>query len=151
MLLEHNRLPLAEQPPQLGEPLIEALLRPTRIYCKAALAACATSAVRGLCHVTGGGLPGNLPRILPDGLGAELDTKTWNRPPIFKLIQELGDVPMAEMWRAFNMGLGFVAVVAPDGSDAVLQALHAQGEEAMVVGRVTEMPGVQGEDRVHLS
>src|SRR5690606_534524 len=96
----------------------DALLRPTRIYAPDCLALAAETPVHAFCHVTGGGIPGNLPRVLPDGLGAVVDTATFDPPAVFGLLAEHGGVAPAEMWRTFNMGAGMLAIV-PDGAAAV--------------------------------
>jgi phosphoribosylformylglycinamidine cyclo-ligase len=125
----------------LGMPLGEALLRPTRIYAQDALALAATGNVHAMCHVTGGGIPGNLPRVLPDGLGATVDTATFEIPQVFRYLKDKGNVPDAECWRVWNMGAGMLAVV-PDGPAAV-QLLTARGLDAWVCGVVNPEPGVR--------
>ena len=121
---------------QLGETLGEILLRPTRIYVKAVRIALATKAVRGMCHVTGGGLPGNLPRILPRGLGVELDPAAWQRPRVFDIAAEIGAIEKEEMYRTFNMGIGFVLVVRRQSADSVLRTLRESGETVWRIGSV---------------
>ncbi len=135
-LLERGGLSLASHPAELGEPLADALLRPTRIYCRPVLAALELGGIKAMCHVTGGGLVGNIPRVLPEGRGVELHASTWPRPPIFDLIARLGNVPEDEMRRAFNLGLGFVIVADPDRETEILDALRRGGEQAWRVGRV---------------
>jgi phosphoribosylformylglycinamidine cyclo-ligase len=127
--------------PELGETLSRALLRPTRIYVKAALAALGAGEVHALCHVTGGGLPENLPRVLPKNVGLVLDRASWARPPIFELIQRHAGCDDAEMYRTFNMGLGLVIVVSPDDADAVMGAVEACGETVQRVGHAVEHAG----------
>jgi len=124
-----------------GETLGEALLRPTRIYVKAARIAL-DHGVHAMCHITGGGLPENLPRVTPDGLGIAIDATAWSPDPLFGLIQERGGVADSEMRRTFNMGVGFAMVVAADRSGALIDALNESGERAFLVGRVTEGQGV---------
>jgi phosphoribosylformylglycinamidine cyclo-ligase len=119
----------------LTESLGDALLRPTRIYARDCLALCAGTEVRALCHITGGAIPGNLPRVLPDGLGAVVDTATFTPPAVFGLIAEAGPVPQSEMWRTFNMGAGMIAVV-PNGRHAV-ELLNARNVDAWVCGAVS--------------
>lgn len=148
VLLEKAGLRLADTPDMLGEPLGEALIRPTRIYVKAVERAMATGAVRGLCHITGGGLPGNLPRILPSGVGIELHPSRWVRPPIFDLIATLGGVQEDEMRRTFNLGLGFVVIAAQGREQPIIDALQESGEKAMRVGTVVDMPDAVDEARV---
>ena len=124
-----------------GETLGEALLRPTRIYVKAAQIA-VEHRVHAMCHVTGGGLPENLPRVPPAGLGIEIDASAWTPDRLFALIREHGDVADAEMRRTFNMGVGFAVVVAADGSAPLIEAREAAGERAFLIGEVTDREGV---------
>jgi phosphoribosylformylglycinamidine cyclo-ligase len=123
------------------ETLGEALLRPTRIYVQAARIALDHD-VHAMCHITGGGLPENLPRVTPDGLGIAIRTNAWTPNPLFALIQKHGGVADAEMFRTFNMGVGFTMVVARDRSASLIEALIASGEDAFLVGEVTEGEGV---------
>jgi phosphoribosylformylglycinamidine cyclo-ligase len=122
--------------PALGVPLGQALLTPTRIYAAAtrALRAACGDALHGLAHITGGGLVGNVPRCLPDTLGARLTADSWQRPAIFEVISE--QVDEAEMRRTFNLGVGLVAVVAPDAADAALAAAGTAGDSAWRLGEV---------------
>jgi phosphoribosylformylglycinamidine cyclo-ligase len=139
-LLDRAGMDLQAHQDALGEPLGQALLRPTRIYAAAVRAALGAGPVRGLCHITGGGLPGNLPRILPDGLGIDLRTGAWPRPAVFDLVQRAGDVDEIEMRRTFNLGVGFVMVVAPEARDTVLAALVDAGDTAWDIGQVVPRP-----------
>ncbi len=113
-----------------------ALLRPTRIYAPACLALAGTGLVQAYAHVTGGGVRDNLARVLPEGLGATIDTRTFAIPDVLLLLQRHGGVTDAEMWRTFNMGAGMIAVVS-DGRRAV-EVLASQGVDAWVCGRVSE-------------
>jgi phosphoribosylformylglycinamidine cyclo-ligase len=124
-----------------GVPLGEALLRPTRIYVGAARLAL-DHGVHAMCHITGGGLPENLPRVTPKGLGIAIDPSAWTVDPVFTLIQERGGVADAEMRRTFNMGVGFVMVVNPQRAEALVDALSAAGERAFVMGEVVDREGV---------
>jgi phosphoribosylformylglycinamidine cyclo-ligase len=118
-----------------------ALLEPTRIYVKPLLAAIkGTGAFKGLAHITGGGLPGNVPRCLPDGLRARLDARQWSVPPVFRWLREAGSVPTDDMLRTFNCGLGMVAVVAKGDAARVAQALSDAGETVREVGIVERAP-----------
>jgi phosphoribosylformylglycinamidine cyclo-ligase len=135
-LLERAGLALDAVHPALGEPLVDALLRPTRIYVRAILAALAAGEIHSLCHITGGGLPENLPRVLPDDVALELDTASWKRPPIFELIQRSAGTPDAEMYRTFNMGLGLVACMPEASAERVQRAFEDAGESVQRVGRV---------------
>jgi phosphoribosylformylglycinamidine cyclo-ligase len=114
-----------------------ALLEPTRIYVKSCLAALrATKAVKALAHITGGGFPDNIPRVLPQGLGVMLDLHRVPVPPIFRWLGDVGQVAEAEMLRTFNCGVGMVAVVAPSEADAVGNALVREGETVVPIGEV---------------
>jgi len=134
-LLERAGIALDAVVPELGEPLRDALLRPTRIYVKAAQAAIAAGDVHSFCHVTGGGLPENLPRVLPKNIALDLDTQSWKRPAIFDLIQKHGGTSDAEMYRTFNMGIGLVLTVPEADADAVARALEDAGEKVQRIGR----------------
>jgi phosphoribosylformylglycinamidine cyclo-ligase len=149
-LLERAGLALDTHLDALGETLGAALLRPTRIYAKSVQAALAAvpGAVHALSHITGGGLPGNVPRVLPDDLGVVVDPAAWTRPAVFDLVQRAGDVDEDEMRRTFNLGLGLVAVVDPAHAEAVRAAFVAAGEVATVIGEVVAMPGADFEARV---
>ena len=127
----------------LDRPLGEELLEPTRIHTADCLALIEMVEVHALCHVTGGGLPGNLPRILPGGLGVEVDPTTWTPPPIFAWLAERGPVSNDEMWRTFNMGIGMVAVVPPTAVSDAVADLRDLGVEAPVFGIVEPGEGVR--------
>ncbi|HSQ66670.1 MAG TPA: phosphoribosylformylglycinamidine cyclo-ligase, partial [Polyangiaceae bacterium] len=142
---------LGERPPELGGKSVgEALLEPTRLYAKQAQAMVAAAGVevRAMCHVTGGGLPGNLPRVLPDGLGLAIDAP-WATPPVFDLVGRRGPVDIHEMRRTFNMGVGFVFVVSASSADAAERALAALGEKSFRLGRIVPVaPDTEFEARV---
>jgi len=125
---------------ELGTTLGEELLRPTRIYARAVRGVLAQykvkRVVRGIAHITGGGMPGNIPRILPQRLAVEINKGTWPIPPIFGLIQRLGNVDEEEMYRVFNMGIGMVLIVAPYYANGVVRKLKRLREKAFVIGRV---------------
>ncbi|MDP8930168.1 MAG: phosphoribosylformylglycinamidine cyclo-ligase [Actinomycetota bacterium] len=131
------------EPHGLDRPLGQVLLTPTRIYVRDCLALAAAVDVRVFCHITGGGLPGNLPRVLPEGLGVLVEATTWEPPAIYQLLRELGPVAEAEMWRTFNLGIGMVAVVAPDDSDDAVRMLTSRGVQAWAMGSVREVSGVE--------
>jgi phosphoribosylformylglycinamidine cyclo-ligase len=132
-----------DAPSPFGEGALgEALLAPTRIYVRPALAALGAGGVRGFAHVTGGGLTENLPRVLPEGLGAAVDLDAWELPPVFAWLRAEAGVADDEMLRAFNCGIGLVVVAAPEQA-ATLQALLADaGERPIRIGRVTRGAGV---------
>jgi phosphoribosylformylglycinamidine cyclo-ligase len=121
------------------------LLTPTRIYVKPVLELLAALPVVGIAHITGGGLPENLPRILPEGLAARLQPSAWQRPAIFDWLQQQGGIAAAEMWRTFNCGLGLVVVLPAARADEALTLLRDAGETACLVGEVVtrgDGPGV---------
>lgn len=120
----------------------EALLAPTRIYVKPALAAIRAGGVHALAHITGGGLTENLPRVLPEGLGARIDLDAWDRPEVFDWLQAEGGVEEAEMLRTFNCGVGMIAVVAADRAAALAALLEEMGETVHAIGQVTAGDGV---------
>lgn len=123
----------------------EVLLRVHRSYLKGLLPLIDADRIRGLAHITGGGLVENLPRVLPQGLAARIRRDSWHVPALFRVLQREGGVEEEEMFRAFNMGVGMVAIVAPDEVDGVLHALDEAGEDAWVAGEI-----VAGDGRVLL-
>ena len=125
-----------------------ALLTPTRLYVRPALAALRAGGLRGLAHITGGGLTENLPRVLPEGLGARVDLSAWTLPPVFGWLREAGGIAEAEMLRSFNCGIGMVAVAAPDRAEALAATLEAEGERVAVIGRVEPGEGVVHDGRL---
>ncbi len=125
-----------------GRTLGDALLEPTRIYVKPLLQALRTGApITALAHITGGGFPDNIPRALPDGVGAELDLAAIDVPPVFGWLAREGGVAIPEMLRTFNCGIGMVVVVAEADADATLAALTAAGEHATRIGRLVAQAG----------
>ena len=141
-VLEDANLSYDDAPRPLSRPVGEAYLEPHRAYVREIQTLRVSVSVRGLAHITGGGLVGNLPRAL-GGLGAELDAGSWTEPEVFGLIRSLGDVSEDEMRRVFNLGVGFCAVVAPEESGGAVATLRASGCEAWRIGTVTERPGVR--------
>lgn len=142
--LHSNGFSLARRvlPWQEDRALAVALLTPTRIYARAVAALRAAVDVRALAHITGGGLPGNLPRVLPEGLGACLDAASWTLPPLFALIAREGPVAVDELRRTFNLGVGLCAVVPAAEAAAAIAALEGAGEVAWALGRVQPGAGV---------
>jgi phosphoribosylformylglycinamidine cyclo-ligase len=121
VLLEEANLDLNDYQPVFQAPLADELLKPTTIYVRPILEALKKYKIRGMAHITGGGIPGNLPRILPSGLDAEIYTGSWPVPPVFQLIADLGAVNSSEMFRVFNMGIGMMIVIAPDDADSLIK------------------------------
>lgn len=120
-----------------GRALGEALLEPTRIYVKPTLKALKTGAIHGISHITGGGFDENIPRMLPEGLGVDIDRSVIERPEIFTYLQDLGDLSDDEMFAIFNMGIGLVYAVDKDRADEVLEVLQEAGEKPVRLGVVT--------------
>jgi phosphoribosylformylglycinamidine cyclo-ligase len=143
VVLEHLALPLDARPAELrGATVGEALLTPTRIYARLVKALRASVDPHGIAHITGGGLPGNAPRMLGEGLALRFVSGSWPVPPIFDLIQRGGVAPM-EMRSTFNLGLGLVVAVAPAAADRTLAVCAEAGERATIVGEVVAgCPGV---------
>ncbi|WOJ88742.1 phosphoribosylformylglycinamidine cyclo-ligase [Methylocapsa polymorpha] len=126
-------------PFEAAKSLGEALLTPTRIYVKPVLRAiAATEGVKALAHITGGGFPDNLPRVLPPGLGARLDLAAILAPAVFAWLAETGGVGETEMLRTFNCGIGMVLVASPESAEALLRALRDEGEDPVALGEVIE-------------
>ena len=146
VLLEILRLKPTSHVDALGRTVGDELLAPHRSYLKALKPLLGKPALKGMAHITGGGIPDNLPRILPEGCAAEIDPGTWAMPAVFSLIQEGGHVSDTEMRRTFNLGIGMALVVAEDSVEAVRKALERRGEKAPIVGSV-----VPGDRRVIFS
>ncbi|AIG64645.1 phosphoribosylaminoimidazole synthetase [Corynebacterium atypicum] len=138
VLLERAGLPLEGQLEELGTTLGEELLTPTRIYARDCLELANECEVHAFCHVTGGGLAGNLARVIPHGVTARVNRGAWTPSQIFRTIQSLGQVSQEEMEKTFNMGIGMVAVVAPGDRDRALAILAARHVLAMEIGTVGE-------------
>ena len=119
-----------------------ALLAPTRLYVKQALAAIRAGGVHGLAHITGGGLTENPPRILPEGLACEIDLGAWTLPPVFRWLASTANMSEPELLKTFNCGIGMILAVAPDRAEAVAQVLRDAGETVVAMGRVVEGQGV---------
>lgn len=123
---------------ELGRTVGEELLSPTKIYVKTVLPLLERFNIKGLAHITGGGLTENIPRILPEGVKVVLDRSKWPVPPIFNLIQGIGQVAEDEMLRTFNMGIGLIMLVPQDQSDKLVQEFADLGEDAYLIGRVEQ-------------
>lgn len=144
-LLKTRRLRSSQRLADSGGTLIATLLEPTRIYVAPVMAALrgkrSGKAIRSMAHITGGGLPENVGRALHRKCDAVIDTGAWSRPAVFEAIEAAG-VDRNEMFRVFNMGIGFVLVVAPDGADVVLRSLRRNGQKPVVIGQVTSGRGL---------
>lgn len=142
ILLEDHQLNLDEVYAPFEQKLGEVLLTPTRIYVKPVLDTIKKFSIDGMAHITGGGFIENIPRMLPEGLGVEIENGSWPILPIFDFLQEKGDLKSEEMFNIFNMGIGFVLAVKEDEVDGVIDNLKNNGENPYIIGRVTEGNGV---------
>ena len=130
-------------------PLISALLKPTAIYATLVKALLGHKVpLHGMAHITGGGLPENLPRCLPQGLKASIDIQSWKKPEIFNWIQSVGDVPESDLWNTFNLGVGFCFVVSADATESVLQICREEGFEAWLMGKVEGFTANQANKKI---
>lgn len=144
-IMQKSKVYLDEFVPELGCQLGEELLRPTRIYASSISKLLAKykvkKTVKAMAHITGGGLPGNLPRVLPKGMSARLKRDAWPVPPIFAWLKKNGPVDESEMFKVFNMGIGFVLIVRPSFTKAVMTHLRTLGERAYFLGKVKKSDG----------
>ena len=124
----------------MDKPLGEALLAPTRIYVKQILEVMKSVKIKGMAHITGGGLVENVPRVLPEGVQAVIDGKSWTRPAIFDWLQEKGNIDSHEMHRVFNNGIGLVVIVSAEDAEKARGAFEAQGEKVFTIGKVAKLP-----------
>jgi phosphoribosylformylglycinamidine cyclo-ligase len=138
-----NNWSLIEFVDELGCTLGEELLKPTKIYVKPILSALKKFPIKGMAHITGGGFIENIPRMLPEGLGAELDEKNWQIPPVFQLISSHGQIDYQEMYNIFNMGIGMVIAVDQENAANLLEHFKQCGETAYEMGVVTGNPGIR--------
>ena len=142
-IVDTARLSLKKRIPELGKTLGEELLTPTRIYARAIAAALGgkgKQAVRGIANITGGGMMENIPRILPTQCQAVIDTRSWQPPPIFGLLQKWGNVPTKEMFHVFNMGIGMVVIASRRQITAIGDRIEAQGVRTKVIGEIRAGP-----------
>ena len=142
-LVDHAGLAWSDDAPFADATVGAALLAPTRLYVKQVLEAIRAGGVHGLAHITGGGLTENLPRVLPDGLGAEIDLNAWTLPPVFAWMQQTGGIEASEMLKTFNCGIGMVVVCAADRAEALTALLQDQGETVAQLGHVTSGKGAR--------
>lgn len=143
VLLEENKLDLHEIYGQLEKPLGEEMLTPTRIYVRPILHVLKHFEIKGLSHITGGGFYENIPRVLPEGLAAEIDFGSWSIPPIFELVKQKGKLTDEDMFSTFNMGVGMVMIISNDHAASVIKELEQLGETAYIIGRVQSGEGVR--------
>ncbi len=146
VLFDHAKLSTRSMLPELGRPLGEVLLTPTRIYAKQILSLIQEFPIKGLAHITGGGITENLPRVFPNGVQARIDRNAWTVPPIFQIVSRLGQVERDEMYRVFNMGIGLILVVPSDSVSGLLAKVSAFGDQGWRIGEV--VPSTEGDPEV---
>jgi phosphoribosylformylglycinamidine cyclo-ligase len=139
------KLRVTDPMPATGRVVADELLMPTRIYVRSIQTLLETVEVRGMAHVTGGGITGNIPRVLPQGCRARLSRSSWSVPAVFETLRQAGRVEDAEMFRTFNMGIGYVAIVPAADADAATRSLRRSGETVTTIGEI-----VAGERGVEL-
>lgn len=142
ILLEQHQLNLHERYEPLTETLGEELLKPTKIYVRAVLNVLKKYEIRGMAHITGGGFFENIPRMLKEGLGAEIDFGSWPIPSIFTFLQEKGNLSQKDMFEVFNMGIGYILVVEDRVLNDVIRVLEGSGEKAYIIGRIQKGHGI---------
>ena len=145
VFFDKAKLTVGARLPELDRPLGEVLLTPTRIYAKQILALAKDFPLKGVAHITGGGITENLPRILPNGVHARIDRKAWAVPPIFDVTSKLGQVERDEMFRVFNMGIGLILVVPPQSATAVLKKGAELGDHGWQIGEIVPSSGTEPE------
>ena len=138
IFLETLNLDLASKPDDLDNPLGEELLTPTRIYVKSILNLIRDFEIKGIAHITGGGLLENIPRILPHHCKAIIKRDSWEKPAIFELLRQGGNIPENEMYRTFNYGIGMILVVSPDEVDDIIGRLAGLEEQAYIIGEIIQ-------------
>ncbi|HEX5279885.1 MAG TPA: phosphoribosylformylglycinamidine cyclo-ligase [Micropepsaceae bacterium] len=146
-IVEAGGLKLGEAAPFANAPLSDVLLTPTLLYVKSGLAAIATGGVKGLAHITGSGIPGNVPRVLPDGLNANIELSAWKLPAVFRWLKDQANIAESEMLSTFNCGVGLVAVADPKAADSVIAAFRSCGQDAFVIGSLAASSGGEPEMR----
>jgi phosphoribosylformylglycinamidine cyclo-ligase len=136
VLFERAGLKIQQRIPELGRTLAEELLEPTRIYAKITQTLFERFPIKGAAHITGGGITGNLPRVLPSGCRAVIERQSWPVPVVFRMIQKIGAIAQDEMDRTFNNGLGMILVAGKNRAEALRQAITKMGEKSYVIGEI---------------
>lgn len=132
-----------------GKTLRQAIIAPTRLYVKPILAALKQFTIKGMAHITGGGISENVPRILPENTVAAIDSQSWPLPKLFQWLQQAGNVEIQEMYRTFNCGIGMVLVVNAEDADAIQKFLQQQGETVYQIGRIRSRQGEEHQTQVN--
>ena len=143
VLLDQAKLSVTSRLPELDQPLGDVLLTPTRIYAKQILTLIQESPIKGIAHITGGGITENLPRVFPSGVRAQVRRSAWSVPPIFQAMARLGQVEREEMYRVFNMGIGLILVVPASAAQSVIARATALGDPAFRSGPSCHRPAME--------
>ena len=139
--MDKAKLDMTSRLPELDRPLGDVLLTPTRIYAKQVLTLIQEYPIKGIAHITGGGITENLPRVFPSGVRALVQRSAWTVPPIFQAIARLGEVEREEMYRVFNMGIGMILVVPAPAVQAVIARATELGDPACQIGTIAAASG----------
>jgi phosphoribosylaminoimidazole (AIR) synthetase len=139
---DEDKAALEKYDEELGATVAEVLLKPTKIYVKSILALIEKVEVKGIAHITGGGFIENIPRILPEGVAAEIEKNSYEVPPVFKVMQKRAGITDEQIYNTFNMGIGMVVCVAPENVEAAIESLKATGEDVVVIGKTVAGKGV---------
>jgi phosphoribosylformylglycinamidine cyclo-ligase len=145
VFFDRAKLTISSRLPELDQPVGEVLLTPTRIYAKQILTLLQEFPIKGIAHITGGGITENLPRVFPEGVRARINRKAWTVPPVFQILSRLGQVNREEMFRVFNMGIGLILVVPPSSVSAVLTKAAALGDRGWLIGEMVSATGGEPE------
>ena len=141
LVFEKAGLQVNDYREELGETVGEALLRPTRIYANACSAVLPCHEVKGIVHITGGGFYENVPRMLPAGTAAQFAKGTWDIPPVFPFLQEIGSIEEKEMFSTFNMGIGMMMIASAEEAEGICSDLAAAGEKVCRIGEIVSSEG----------
>ena len=139
---DNDKAALEAYDERLGASAAEVLLKPTKIYVKSILALIEKVEVKGIAHITGGGFIENIPRILPEGIGCEIEKNSYEVPAVFKVMQERAGITDEQIYNTFNMGIGMVVCVSPENVEAAMAQLESTGEEVVVIGKAVAGKGV---------
>jgi phosphoribosylformylglycinamidine cyclo-ligase len=143
IFFDQAKLTVTSRLPELDRPLGDVLLTPTRIYAKQILRLVEEFPIKGIAHITGGGITENLPRVFPDGIGARISRKAWPVPPVFAALARLGQVEREEMYRVFNMGIGLILVVPATQAAGIMARATALGDQAWQIGEIIPLDSNQ--------
>ena len=138
VIFDQSKFKVEDVPEGHEKTIGELLIEPTRIYVKPVLELMDVCDIKGMVHITGGGFYENIPRIIPEGLGADIETGSWILPPVFELLREKGNLDETEMYKTFNMGIGLMIALPKEEAEKAVEALKALGEKAYIVGKITD-------------